>query len=132
MDVVKLTVNLRKKTIRLRADKQGGITVADCIQMTHAINDYLRAENWDPDEFDVEVSSAGLDRPLSTLKDYHQYIGALARVTLTEEQDGRTTMVGRIQGTEDPDIIMFEEERQGALRIRLEEIRSARLIPELK
>ena len=65
----------RYLTVRLFIDKEGGVTVDDCADVSRQVSAVLDVEDPIADKYNLEVSSPGLDRPLFTLAQYTRYIG---------------------------------------------------------
>lgn len=65
----------RFMTVRIFIDKEGGVTVDDCADVSREVSAILDVEDPIADKYNLEVSSPGLDRPLFTLAQYERYIG---------------------------------------------------------
>lgn len=65
----------RFMTVRLFIDKEGGVTVDDCANVSRQVSAILDVEDPIADKYNLEVSSPGLDRPLFTLLQFERYIG---------------------------------------------------------
>ena len=65
----------RFMTVRLFIDKEGGVTVDDCADVSRQVSAILYVEDPIADKYNLEVSSPGLDRPLFTLPQFERYIG---------------------------------------------------------
>jgi ribosome maturation factor RimP len=65
----------RQVLVRLLVDKIGGITLAQCAQLNRRISEALEAADLIQESYTVEVSSPGLDRPLTTKRDYERTVG---------------------------------------------------------
>ncbi|HHT7688789.1 ribosome maturation factor RimP [Pasteurella multocida] len=65
----------RYLTVRLYIDKEGGVTVEDCADVSRQVSAILDVEDPIADKYNLEVSSPGLDRALFTLDQYQRYIG---------------------------------------------------------
>jgi ribosome maturation factor RimP len=79
---------LRMKTrwlVRIYIDKEGGVTIADCSDMSNLIGDILDVNDIPPGPYTLEVSSPGLDRPLARDKDFLNYRGHTVKVTTVEK-----------------------------------------------
>ncbi|URL02793.1 ribosome maturation factor RimP [Avibacterium sp. 20-126] len=61
-------------TVRLYIDKEGGVTVDDCADVSRQVSAILDVEDPIADKYNLEVSSPGLDRPLFTLAQYARFI----------------------------------------------------------
>lgn len=65
----------RFMTVRLFIDKDGGVKVDDCADVSRQVSAILDVEDPIADKYNLEVSSPGLDRPLFTLPQFERYIG---------------------------------------------------------
>ena len=65
----------RIMTVRLFIDKEGGVTVDDCADVSRQVSAILDVEDPITDKYNLEVSSPGLDRLLFTLPQFERYIG---------------------------------------------------------
>ncbi|MDG2916449.1 ribosome maturation factor RimP [Bisgaard Taxon 10/6] len=65
----------RFMTVRLFIDKEGGVSVDDCADVSRQVSAILDVEDPIADKYNLEVSSPGLDRPLFTLSQYERFIG---------------------------------------------------------
>lgn len=101
------------RTLQIMADRpEGGIEVEDCAKISTAVSAVLDVEDPLEDAYTLEVSSPGIDRPLTRLKDFDMWEGYEARVETTELIDGRRRFKGILRGTED-DEILIELDEQG-------------------
>ena len=76
-ELVELTCRMqgRNVLIRLLVDRVGGVTIQDCATMNRQIGEALDAASVIEDSYTLEVSSPGLDRPLSSRRDYERALG---------------------------------------------------------
>jgi ribosome maturation factor RimP len=88
----------------------GGIEVDECGQISTAISAVLDVEDPLEDAYALEVSSPGIDRPLTRLKDFEQWEGYEARVETTEMIDGRRRFRGILAGIEGDEVLVNIEE----------------------
>ena len=65
----------RFMTVRLFIDKEGGVGVDDCADVSRQVSAILDVEDPIADKYNLEVSSPGLDRPLFTLEQFQRYVG---------------------------------------------------------
>lgn len=65
----------RYLTVRLFIDKEGGVTIDDCADVSRQVSAVLDVEDPIADKYNLEVSSPGLDRPLFTIAQYERFIG---------------------------------------------------------
>ena len=102
------------KTIQIMADKpEGGIEVDDCAAISTAVSATLDVEDPIEEAYTLEVSSPGIDRPLTRLKDFDTWESYVAKLETDELIDGRKRFKGVLQGTEG-DEVLVEIEVDGA------------------
>ncbi len=99
-------------TVQIMADRADGalIAVEDCEAISHAVGAVLDVDDPIPGNWNLEVSSAGIDRPLTRAKDWNRFAGHLAKAELTIPVDGRKRFSGIVLGAAD-----------GAARMRLDD-----------
>lgn len=99
LEVVELTLKQNRKTVMIDvlADRvHGGITVDECSQINKKINALIEEKNLFNDDFVVEVSSPGLDRPLKTQKDFMRVQGKDVVVYLNDFVENKKEHSGKI------------------------------------
>ena len=111
----------RHKTLQIMADRpEGGIGVDECGEISTAVSATLDVEDPIEDAYTLEVSSPGIDRPLTRLKDFEAWEGYEAKIETTELIDGRRRFRGTLQGVEDGEVLIeVEVEGQGRVTIGL-------------
>jgi ribosome maturation factor RimP len=111
----------RTATLQIMADRpDGGINVDDCAKISTAVSAVLDVEDPIEDNYHLEVSSPGIDRPLTRLKDFDAWADYEARIETTELIDGRRRFKGFIRGTEGNEVLIEIEEAGAPLTIGLE------------
>jgi len=86
----------------LQEDGSGGdMNVEDCARLSRAISEILDAADPISGEYTLEVSSPGVDRPLTRLKDFDTYAGLEVRIELDRVAEGRKRFKGELAGVED-------------------------------
>lgn len=97
-----LILGRERPTVQIMADRADGslITVEDCTEISHAVSAMLDVDDPIPGAWNLEVSSAGIDRPLTRLKDWVRFAGHQARVEMLAPVDGRRRFTGIIVGAE--------------------------------
>ena len=108
------------------------LTIDDCADLSRRISDRfdaLEAEGRDPIDgaYRLEVSSPGIDRPLTRLKDYADWQGHEARIRLVEAVDGRKQLTGDLMGVEG-DTITVDLGQHGMTTVAFGQIDSAKLV----
>ncbi len=118
-------------TLQIMAERpEGGIVVEDCATISTAVSAVMDVEDPLEDEYVLEVSSPGIDRPLTRLKDFDAWEGYEARIETSELIDGRRRFRGTLAGTEG-DEVLIEIEDQGAavtIGLRFDWLSDAKLI----
>lgn len=117
-----------RSTLRLFIDKDGGVTLDDCEAASNAVSGVLDVEDPIPGEYNLEVSSPGLDRPLRRASHYDRYTGAEIRVVMRKGFQGRRRMKGRLAGVEG-EIVLLDVDGE-VHRLPMEDVESARLVPD--
>jgi ribosome maturation factor RimP len=84
----------------------GGIEVDECADISNAVSAVLDVEDPILDAYTLEVSSPGIDRPLTRLKDFDTYEGYEAKVETAELIDGRKRFKGVLAGIEEDEVLI--------------------------
>ncbi|ESW61352.1 MAG: ribosome maturation protein RimP [Rhodobacter sp. CACIA14H1] len=101
----------KTRILQIMADRpEGGIEVDDCAAISTAVSAVLDVEDPIEDNYTLEVSSPGIDRPLTRLKDFDMWVDYEARIETTELIDGRRRFKGILQGTEGDEVLIEIEE----------------------
>lgn len=121
----------RDAILRLFVDKEGGVTLDDCASFSSELSAVLDIEDFIPCEYNLEVSSPGLDRPLKSEADYERFKGRLVKVRTYElfpddAGNKRKTFLGYLDGLRDGHVVMKLTEGQTA-SIPLERVAKANL-----
>ena len=131
---VKMIGGTSDPTLQVMAEdpKTGQLTLDDCARLSRRLSDMLdglEAEGRDPipHAYRLEVSSPGIDRPLTRLKDFDAWKGHEARIVLAEKLDGRKVFAGLLHGTEG-ETVLVEVPVQGAVGLPFADIQSAKLV----
>ena len=97
----------KEPTLQIMADRaDGGIEVDDCAEISTAIGAVLDVEDPILDAYTLEVSSPGIDRPLTRLKDFEAYEGYDAKIETAESIDGRRRFRGVLAGVEGNEVLI--------------------------
>lgn len=84
--------------LRIYIDKEGGVTVDNCAQVSRELGQLLDVEDMIPTSYSLEVSSPGLDRPLKKEKDFISYAGRKVRIRTKDYVSGRRNFRGDLLG----------------------------------
>ena len=115
--------------LRIFIDKEGGVTVDDCTQVSRRIEDLIEVEEIVPSSYTLEVSSPGLDRPLKKEKDFLRFQGKRAHVTTFTPICQQKNFKGSIRDFRE-DVLFLETEHQ-LVEIPKRQIAKARLEIEI-
>lgn len=108
------------KTLQIMVQRpDGGIEVDECGQISTAISAVLDVEDPLEDAYALEVSSPGIDRPLTRLKDFEAWEGYEARIETSEMIDGRRRFKGVLAGIEGDEVLINLEEGAETLTVGL-------------
>lgn len=114
-------------TLQIMADKpEGGIEVDDCAQISNAISAVLDVEDPITEAYHLEVSSPGIDRPLTRLKDFEAFEGYEAKLETAELIDGRKRFKGVLAGVEGDEVLINVAE--GTLGLKFDWLADAKLV----
>lgn len=109
-----------EQTLQVMAERPatGQLSIDDCTALSHRLSDLLdrmEAEGRDPVEgaYRLEVSSPGIDRPLTRLKDFADWAGHEAKIELAEPLDGRRRFRGPLTGADDASGLVGITDREG-------------------
>jgi len=125
-ELVAFETSPQARLLRVFIDIERGITVDDCATVSNQLSRVFEVENVDYDR--LEVSSPGLDRPLTRLSDYQRFSGSEAQLRLRMPVDNQRNFVGVLEGVDDGKVRLRTE--KGELSFPFEEIEKARLVPK--
>ncbi len=115
--------------VRLFIDAPGGITLGDCERVSREVEGVLDVEDPIPQNYRLEVSSPGLDRPLVKAAHYERFAGQVAKVQLIAPKAGRRKFQGVLKGLKDGQVVLDTPDA-GTVELKLDEIERARLVPD--
>ena len=127
-ELVRLRLMSGKNTIlQIMADKpDGGIEVDDCAKISQAVSAVLDVEDPLEGEYALEVSSPGIDRPLTRLKDFENFEGYEVKLQTSELIDGRKRFNGTLRGVEGNEILI--EIPEGTIGLQFDWLVEAKLL----
>ncbi|HYP66820.1 MAG TPA: ribosome maturation factor RimP [Thiobacillaceae bacterium] len=115
----------RGRLVQVFIDKPGGVSIDDCVSVSNQLTRLFTVENIDYER--LEVSSPGLDRPLTKPGDYLRFAGEPVVVKLRVPMDNRRKLAGRLLGLEDSRVRLEMDGKEVA--VDLANVDSARLKP---
>ncbi|RVT82048.1 ribosome maturation factor RimP [Rhodobacteraceae bacterium CCMM004] len=114
-------------TVQIMADREGGgIEVDDCARISTELSAILDVEDPIEDAYTLEVSSPGIDRPLTRLKDFDRWQGYVAKIETAETIDGRRRFKGVVAGTEGSEVLIEIDE--GTIGLQFDWLTEAKLV----
>ncbi len=114
-------------TLQIMAERpEGGIEVDDCAAISTAVSAVMDVEDPIEDNYTLEVSSPGIDRPLTRLKDFDSWEGYEAKLETAELIDGRRRFKGIVAGTEGDEVLITIDE--GTIGLKFEWLSEAKLV----
>jgi ribosome maturation factor RimP len=114
-------------TLQIMAERpEGGIEVDDCAKISSAVSAVLDVEDPIEAEYTLEVSSPGIDRPLTRLKDFEAWNGYEAKLETDQLIDGRRRFKGPLRGTEGNEILI--EIAEGTIGLQFDWLLDAKLV----
>ncbi len=119
-DVEVLLAEVAGDTVRLFIDHPGGVTLDLCERVTHQLPDVR-------ERYALEVSSPGVDRPLTKPAHFHRFLGHRARVRTREARDGHTSFTGELVGATEEEVTIAVD--GGVVAIPYSAIARSNLVP---
>ncbi|MCM1495443.1 MAG: ribosome maturation factor RimP [Bacteroides sp.] len=111
--------------LRVYADKEGGITIDDCVTISRALEEKLDEEDFISEAYILEVSSPGLGRPLKRERDFARSIGAAVDVKLYQAVNQQKEFTGILKAYDEKKVILDLEDTE--MEIQRNEIALIRL-----
>lgn len=114
-------------TLQIMVERpEGGIEVDDCAQVSTAVSATLDVEDPLTEAYTLEVSSPGIDRPLTRLKDFEAFEGYEAKIETNDLIDGRKRFKGILAGVEGTEVLINVDE--GTIGLQFDWLADAKLV----
>ncbi|BDY03846.1 ribosome maturation factor RimP [Ferrimonas sp. YFM] len=113
-------------TLRVFIDHENGITVDDCAEVSRQVGAVLDVEDPISTEYNLEVSSPGIERPLFTPAHYQRFIGEEVNVLLNMPMEGKRKLKGEIKSVEGEMITLSVQGKDQ--EVALANVRQAHLV----
>lgn len=119
--------------LRVDIDKDGGVTLDDCQLVSQQISTYLDVDDVVPGEYELQVSSPGLDRKFYKDSDYEKFTGRLVRVKTARAIRGLHVIVGRLKEFDGRKIVVTDPavKKDPDYEIPMTDIKETRLEVEM-
>jgi len=123
----------RQFILRIDIDKEGGVNIDDCQLISQQVSTWLDVEDPIPAEYELQVSSPGLDRKFYRTADYEKFIGRLVRVKTAKAIRGLHVIVGRLKEFDGTQVVVTDPvmKKDPDYAIPLAEIKETRLEVEI-
>ncbi|MCK4538747.1 MAG: ribosome maturation factor RimP [Candidatus Krumholzibacteria bacterium] len=109
----------RKKILRLFVDREdGGVSIDDCVRLAKALGLVLEAEEIFSSPYNLEVSSPGINRPLSKPAHFKRFEGREVRVEYSSGEKGKAMVIGILKDVEEDSIIVDDGGNETAVEFR--------------
>lgn len=115
--------------LRIYLDKNGGITLNDCTEISREIGELIDINDLIDHSYTLEVSSPGLNRPLKSEKDFARNIGKLVRIKTKEALEGQKNFIGELLHIGVDTITLKIDKKEKVIPLAL--IQKARLEPQI-
>ena len=129
-----LNVNINKFSkntkIQVMIDNKNGITVDECVRVSRITEDIIKLDDGFKNEYTLEVTSPGINRPLFLEDDYKNNIGSKVKVSLKKMQDNTKNIFGIIMEVVDESVVI--KSRNKSYKIEFENIKKANLNREIE
>ena len=123
----------RSYLLRIDIDKDGGVALEDCELVSHQVSAWLDVEDPIAGEYELQVSSPGLDRKFYRHSDYQKFLGRLVRVKTSKPFRGLHVIVGRLKEFNGAEIVVTDPnmKKDPDYTIPLSDIKETRLEVEI-
>ena len=130
-ELADLEVRLGSKggLVRIFIDKPDGIDLDDCEKVSQAVSALLDVEDPVPGNYNLEVSSPGLDRKLTKVEHFQRFEGETVKVQMRFPIEGRRRFRGTLVSSDDENIVVEVDGESHSLPLKT--IDTARLVPEM-
>jgi len=120
--------NPKHGVLRLYIDKEDGITIDDCSDVSRQISALIDVEDPVRGQFNLEVSSPGMDRPLRKVTDFQRFIGSKVKLKTVMPFDGQRNFSGRLLEADEASVVIETDEEE--ITIPMSALDKARIVPE--
>lgn len=118
----------RSASLKVFIETPDGVDVEDCARVSRQLSSMLDVEDPVKGEYDLEVSSPGLDRRLFTKEQFEAFVGVKVSVRLYRQYEGRKRYTGLLRGVENDEVVIRVDDEEYLLP--LEQIEKANVVPE--
>lgn len=120
--------NPKHGVLRLYIDKEGGVNVDDCSTVSRQISALIDVEDPVSGQFNLEISSPGVDRPLRRLVDFQRFAGSLVKLKTVMPLEGQRNFKGRLLEASEETLVIETDDEE--ISLPMSTIDKARIVPE--
>jgi ribosome maturation factor RimP len=120
--------NPKHGVLRLYIDKEGGVNVDDCSNVSRQVSALIDVEDPVSGQFNLEISSPGADRPLRRLVDFQRFIGSLVKLKTVMPLEGQRNFKGRLLEASEETVVIETDDEE--ISLPMSTIDKARIVPE--
>lgn len=130
IEIVRVRVMSGKRPrLQIMAERlDGGMDVDDCARLSRALSEVFEEQVPISGEYDLEISSPGIDRPLTALAHFARWEGYEAKLELDRLAEGRKRFRGVLAGVEDEDVLLDMDGEEETTLIPFDWITDAKLV----
>lgn len=100
----------KKNVLRVYIDKDGGVSIDDCVNVSRNLEKVLDSEDFIEDAYTLEVSSPGINRKLKTNEHFDKFIGESVEVKTHKEVNGSKENIGNLLSHDDKNTVIENDE----------------------
>lgn len=112
---VQIIASGKHTTLRIYIDKEDGISVDDCADVSHLVSGILDVEDPIQGRYTLEVSSPGLERDLFAIEQYQLYVGHYIKLSLRVPFEGRRRFKGLLSAIENDEVVLQIDDEEYVL-----------------
>jgi ribosome maturation factor RimP len=130
LEIVRVRVmSGKRQTVQIMAERADGtMEVSDCARLSRALSEILDEADPIKGEYDLEVSSPGIDRPLTTLEHFARWEGFEAKIELDRLVESRKRFRGELAGIEDGSVLINLPKEEDTAVLPFDWIADAKLV----
>lgn len=118
----------KHSTLRVYIDSEKGIEVDDCAEVSYQVSAVLDVEDPISTEYNLEISSPGMDRPLFKPAHYQNVVGQSVNVKLQMPQDGRRNFKGKLLRCNEQSFVVSVDKQE--FELAFDNVIKANVVPE--
>ena len=127
MRILNISISGMSKSpnIQIIIDSSNGVNLDDCSFVSKVTTDLINLNGYFNDDYNLEVSSPGINRELFTIDDYALYIGSLVKIKLKKQMNNKKNFLGKIMNI-DNEVIIIRVDHQD-IEIEFDNIKKANI-----